>query len=242
MLKYVEIADIIRERIKNQTYPTGSFLPNQVDLVTEFNVSRMTVKKAVNILIMEGLVLSKRGAGTKVLDPSFWGKDTSPVDQYQGLSYQMKQRGQKLTSQIIRFEVVLPTDKVQKMLKLGAGEEVYDIIRLRLLDEQPYILEHSFMPVRLVPGLKEDHLLASIYDYLLTDLGLRFSGVSRTIQADKSHELDQTYLACGIHDPILEVEQVVYLENGVPVDYSTSHNRYDVRGYSMLDFKHMNLE
>lgn len=242
MLKYVEIADIIRERIKNQTYPTGSLLPNQVDLVTEFNVSRMTIKKAINILIMEGLVLSKRGAGTKVLDPSFWGKDTSPVDQYQGLSYQMKQRGRKLTSQIIRFQVSLPTDRAQKMLKLADGEEVYDIIRLRLLDEQPYILEHSFMPVKLVPGLKEAHLLASIYDYLLGDLGMRFSGVFRTIQADKSHELDQTYLECGIHDPILEVEQVVYLENGVPVDYSTSHNRYDVRAYSMLDLKNMNLD
>ena len=242
MLKYVEIADVIRERIENQTYPTGSFLPNQVDLVTEFQVSRMTIKKAINILIMEGLVLSKRGSGTKVLDHSFWGKETSPMDQYQGLTYQMKQRGRTITSQIIRFEVVLPEKRVQKMLKLADGAKVYEIIRLRLLDEQPYVLEHSFMPLSLVPNLKEEHLLASIYDYLLDELGLRFAGMSRTIQADKSHELDQMYLDCGVHDPILEVEQVVYLENGVPVDYSTSHNRYDTRGYSMLDLKNMNLD
>lgn len=242
MLKYVEIADIIRERIENQTYPTGSFLPNQVDLVAEFQVSRMTIKKAINILIMEGLVLSKRGSGTKVLDHSFWGKETSPVTQYQGLSYQMKQRGRNLTSQIIRFEVIVPDQRVQKMLKLTPGEKVYEIIRLRLLDGAPYVLEHSFMPLALVPKLKEAHLLASIYEYLLGELGLRLAGVSRTIQADKSHELDQMYLDCGAHDPILEVEQVVYLENGVPIDYSISHNRYDVRGYSMLDLKNMNLD
>ena len=56
MPKYVEIANIIRERIKNNTYPKGSLLPNQTDFVAEFSVSRMTVKKALTILIMEGLL------------------------------------------------------------------------------------------------------------------------------------------------------------------------------------------
>ena len=135
----------------------------------------------------------------------------------------------------------MPEQRVQKMLKLTEDAQVYEIIRLRLLDDQPYVLEHSFMPVELVPGLQEEHLLASIYDYLLDELGLRFAGMSRTIQADKSMNWIETYLECA-HDPILEVEQVVYLENGVPVDYSTSHNRYDVRGYSMLDLKNMNLD
>ncbi len=71
MPKYEEIANIIRQRIKQGRYPANTLLPNQTDLVQEFDASRMTIKKAITILTMEGLVLSRRGAGTKVLDHSF---------------------------------------------------------------------------------------------------------------------------------------------------------------------------
>lgn len=71
--KYEKIANILRERIKNGEYPTDSHLPNQLEFVDEFNVSRVTIKKAINILAMEGLVYSQRGAGTRVLKSSIWG-------------------------------------------------------------------------------------------------------------------------------------------------------------------------
>lgn len=50
--KYEEIANVLRDRIRSKKYPPNSFLPNQVDLVEEFNASRMTIKKAINILAM----------------------------------------------------------------------------------------------------------------------------------------------------------------------------------------------
>ena len=88
--KYEEIANILRERIRSKEYPPDSFLPNQVDLVKEFGASRMTIKKAINILAMEGLVYSQRGSGTKILNHPFMQKDTSPANEYEGLSLQMK--------------------------------------------------------------------------------------------------------------------------------------------------------
>ncbi|HFC9339747.1 TPA: GntR family transcriptional regulator, partial [Enterococcus hirae] len=63
MPKYEEIANVLRERIRSKEYPPNSFLPNQITLVEEFGASRMTIKKAINILAMEGLVYSQRGAG-----------------------------------------------------------------------------------------------------------------------------------------------------------------------------------
>ena len=83
--KYEEIANILRERIRSKEYPPDSFLPNQVDLVKEFGASRMTIKKAINILAMEGLVYSQRGSGTKILNHPFMQKDTSPANEYEGL-------------------------------------------------------------------------------------------------------------------------------------------------------------
>ncbi len=235
--KYEEIANVLRERIRSKEYPPNSFLPNQITLVEEFGASRMTIKKAINILAMEGLVYSQRGAGTKILDHPFIEKDTSPANEYEGLSHQMKRRHRSLTSQIIQFDVEFPNPFIQEKLMIGAEQPVYNIHRLRILDNEPYILEHTFMPVHLVPGLKKEHLLSSIYDYLHQDLNLHFAGAYRAISADKSTHFDQEYLNCSEIDPVLDVQQVVYLKDGQPIEYSSSRNRFDVRNYSLLDVR-----
>lgn len=233
--KYEEIADILRERIKSEIYMTDTLLPNQTDLVTEFGASRMTVKKAIGILAMEGLVYSQRGSGTKILNRSFWDKETSPANEYGGLSKQMNDRHQNLESKAILFEVEFPDKQVQERLMIKPEQPVYKIIRLRILETKPFIIEHTYMPCGLVPGLTTEILEQSIYTYVKETLNLHFAGAYRNIQAAKSDTYDQEYLNCAVDDPVLEVEQVVYLKDGQPIEYSRSRNRYDQRGYSILN-------
>ena len=235
MPKYQEIATILRTRINNQTYPPGSLLPNQIDLVTEFGVSRMTIKKAIGLLAMEGLVYSQRGAGTKILNHPFLKKDTTALTVYEGLSTEMRKAGRKLTSKVIDFQVEFPDQTTQEKLMLTESQPVYKIVRLRILEDQPFILEHTMMPVHLVPNLNRHHLEQSIYQYVKEELGIQFAGAYRTIVADKSAAYDQQYLNCLSDDPVLEIEQIVYQKNGAPIEYSRSRNRYDMRAYSYLD-------
>ncbi len=233
MTKYEQIADILRERIENDIYPKNSLLPNQKKLVEEFSVSRMTIKKAISILTMEGLVYSQRGYGTKVLKNSFWLKDNTPANEYNGLSNLMKNR--HLESKIILFEVDFPDQSEQQKLMIQAHQPIYRIIRLRILDDVPYVLEHTLMPTDLVPNLSEVILLGSIYSYIHDELNIQFAGTYRNIQADRSNLFDQEYLNCKSDDPVLEVEQVVYLKSSRPIEYSKSRSRYDQKSYSVLD-------
>lgn len=235
MPKYEEIADTLRQRIKQGIYPANSLLPNQVELVEEFDASRMTVKKAITILTMEGLVFARRGAGTKVLDHSFWNKTTAPADQYRGMSFDLADANQTLTSKVITFKVTFPSPEVKERLTLSAQQPVYEIIRLRIVDGVNSVLEHTYMPVNLAPGLTDEILEGSIYSYLKKERHLTFAGAFRNIQADKADKYDQEYLDCAPTDPVLEVEQVVYLDSGQPIEYSRSRNRYDRRGYTYLD-------
>ena len=138
MPKYQEIANILRTRIKNKTYPPDSLLPNQTDLVEEFGVSRMTVKKAIGILAMEGLVYSQRGAGTKILNHPFLKKDTTALTVYEGLSTEMGKAGRKLVSQVIDFQVEFPDQTIQEKLMLTEEQPIYSIVRLRILEDQPF--------------------------------------------------------------------------------------------------------
>lgn len=240
-VKYEEIANILRDRIAEGVYPVDSLLPTQTELAKEFDASRMTIKKAVELLIIEGLVYSKQGNGTKVLNSSFWDKRESQVrlNNFNGLSKDLEKDGRKLSSQVIRFAVAFPSQEVAERLQMDTNSPVYEIIRLRLLDGKPYVLEHTFMPCELVPSLSEEVLLSSVYHYLLQTLHLKFAGSYRNITAERSDAFDQQYLDCSEYDPVLQVEQVVYLENGRPIEYSRSRNRYDTKGYSLLDVKNI---
>ena len=178
MPKYEEIANILRERILNGTYPVDSFLPHQTELVKEFNVSRMTIKKAVNILTVEGLVYSKQGMGTKILNSSFWDKDDDlyRFNQYQGLTSDFKNDERTLTSQVILFTVIFPSEEIAQRLAVDTQTPIYQIIRLRLVDNQPFVLEHTYMPCDLVPGLSREILQNSIYSYIQDELKIHFAG------------------------------------------------------------------
>lgn len=237
MTKYESIAAVIKQRIQDNVYQTGTLLPNQSDLASEFGVSRMTINKAINILTMEGFVSSQRGFGTKILNHPLWNKDVSPVNEYRGLSFQMAEQHRQIKSQIISFEVAFPKKKIQERLMLTPQQPVYQIVRLRIVDDDPFILEHTIMPVDLIPNLTDDILKESIYHYIQFDLGLQIAGAYRNIQATRADEFDIKYLQCQPTDPVLEVEQVAYLKNGRPFEYSRSRNRFDKRGYTELDMR-----
>ena len=121
--KYEEIANIIRERIADGTYPVDSMLPTQSELTKEFGVSRMTIKKAVEILTIEGLIFSKQGNGTKVLNSSFWDKEDAKfrLNNYNGLSHDLKDDARKLTSQVIEFSVEFPKEEIAELRDLLDG-------------------------------------------------------------------------------------------------------------------------
>ena len=103
------------------------------------------------------------------------------------------------------------------------------------IDDKPYILEDTYFVAGLVKDLTEDIIHHSIYDHIRDTLGLKIGGAYRKIHADRSNELDWQELACDQHTPILEVEQVVYLTNGTPFEYSTARSRFDTRSYTITD-------
>lgn len=233
MNKYEEIANELRRRITESEYAEGEMLPDQIALAKEFNVSRMTLKKAIDIIAMEGLVFRKRGVGTFVLKSALWNTSDSKIDDYTGLSKQFPNK--KVESKIILFDIVFPSKELQSLLMIEENDPVYHIKRLRIIDNKPYILENTYFVAGLVQQLTEETIYASIYEYIQQTLGLKIGGAYRKIHADLPNELDLLELNCTEGTPVLEVEQVVYLTNGTPFEYSTSRSRYDTRAYTITD-------
>ncbi|KMY45885.1 GntR family transcriptional regulator [Bacillus sp. FJAT-27916] len=225
MTKYESIANEMRRRIKEGFYSIDQPIPDEVSLAAEFGSSRMTMRKALDLLVSEGLLFRKRGHGTFIIQ-MYKNQSLNVIsDESLGLSNLVKDK--PVSSKIIQFTIEFPSEEVAGHLAIGTKEPVYHIIRLRMVDHEPYVMEETYMPSNLIPGITEDILHASIYNYIQQSLDLKIGGAHRTIMADKSNELDQTYLECKTDDPILQVVQVGFLNNGVPFEYSFSRHRYD---------------
>ncbi|NRD76317.1 GntR family transcriptional regulator [Bacillus sp. BRMEA1] len=226
MNKYEAISSEIRRRIKERVYPIDQPIPDEISLAKEFHCSRMTMKRALDILVVEGLLYRKRGHGTFIVQSAIQnGRVNVMSDQITGLTNMIKDK--KITSKIIKFEVLFPSKDVAEHLAIDMKTAVYYLIRLRLVDGEPYVIEKTFMPAHLIPGVTDEVLQGSIYDYITQKQGLSIAGSHRIIRACKPNELDQAQLACQPDDPILEVEHVGFLNNGIPFEYSFSRHRYD---------------
>lgn len=226
MVKYQEIAKDLRRKILNKLYLPSEQLPQEKEMCLIYNVSRITIKKAVDELVTAGLVIKRRGAGTfvkSVNDATV--QELSLVQQFTGFTE--ANQGKSIKSNIIRFEIVHPSADVADKLQIDIDSFIYDIIRARYADTEPFVVEYTQMPLDIIPGLKHDVLLDSIYHYIQSRLKLKIQSAHRAIRAMWPNEIEQEYLKVDTNFPVLEVEQVAYLDDGRAFEHSISRHRSD---------------
>ncbi|MCP0886687.1 GntR family transcriptional regulator [Ligilactobacillus sp. WILCCON 0076] len=220
--KYISIAAKIESEIILGAYHDK--LPSFEELAQRYGTSKVTISKVIQLLEFKGMVHAVKGHGT------FVEKNTNylSVDahEHKGMSSWLGKTGE-LKSKIISFDIREPIKEECEALRIGVQEYVYDIIRQRVFNNEPLKLEYTIMPVVVIPGITTDVLEKSIYSYIKTDLQLEIGKANRIFRADQSDAYDIKYLDCQENDPIFEVDQVCFLADGRPFEYSQTRNRYD---------------
>ena len=121
-------------------------------------------------------------------------------------------------------------------MKIQEGDWVYEVTRLRIADEIPMALETSYLPANLMNGLKEETLLASIYEYVEKTLNLKIGHATQTLESTLSQKNESISLGIKEGAPVLLMERFGYLENGTPFEYVKSIYRGD-RYKFVIDMK-----
>lgn len=235
VVKYEEIAGDIRKGILEGRYTLNEQLPLEREMCEYYNVSRITIKKAVDELVNEGLIIKRRGSGTFVKAFDSDVERFSMSKQFSGFSESNKNR--KVESKVLKFEVIHPSEEIAIKLKMTCDDFVYHIIRVRYSDSEPVVVEYTYMPIGVIPGIKNDVLYKSIYSYIENDLKLKIKSAHKTIRAILPSELEAENLSIDASDPILEVEQTGFLDDGQPFEYSISHHRGDKMEFRNISFK-----
>lgn len=222
MSYFKKIAQRLKKRIVSGEFKTQ--LPTQQTLALEYQTSRVTISKAIQLLKIEGWVTTSQRRGTFIRPErlAHYPYETA-IDSYDGGSVHYGALG-KVQTEIIAFAIQSAEFDQAEQLQINPGDDVYEIIRLRTLDGRPVVLEYTVMPVALIPNLTPKVLHESIYDYIQKDLGLKIGPASRRLRADLADVYDQKYLQCGVNTPILEMEQVVFLDDITPFEFSQARH------------------
>ena len=237
MLKYEELVNTLKDEIAKGTYNKGDRLPTTPELCRIYGVSNTTVKRAMDDLELQGLVARRRGSGvyikqTKTL-ANAGGRVGSSSGQMTGFVAEHQDSGHVVTSTVYGFQVCHPTPQAREALGIAEDEFVYDICRVRNIDGTPKVIEYTFMPINLIPNLREGTLEHSIYSYIEHDLGFKIGSAHRVIKAVMPTPLEQERLHVDERSPLLEVRQVGYLDDGTPFEYSTSRHTCDYEFFSI---------
>lgn len=226
MYKYEEISADLKAMFTSGKYEPGALLPDQEQLAREFNTTRMTIRKAIQTLVTEGVVYTRRGAGTFLRKDFRSHEDEldSSIDKPYGTTETYL--GRKVTSKVLGLDARLPTGKEQDQLLIGPGEPVYVIRRVRYVDGQVYAYEHTVMPTKIAT-ITEEVLMGSVYKHLADEKGMHIAGSHRKVYAIKATQEDVEALGAKLNDPVLAITQVSYTEEGEPFEYSITHFPYE---------------
>ncbi|MDR2977199.1 MAG: GntR family transcriptional regulator [Streptococcaceae bacterium] len=217
--KYQRIYEDVKRKLLSGVYPIGSKLEDGNSLVHEYGVSLMTVKKALDMLAAEGFLIRRRGDGTIVQD---WtkGKKASLY----AVEGSTRRNIGKIVSKILHFEVERASVEIAEKLSVDENEFVYNIARLRVIDNVPSIMEYTYMPISIIPNLKYEHLLSSIYDYIQRDLGLSVYSSFLNVRGLRPNELEKEQMGLTDTDFLLQIEQVANLDDGRIFEYSIARH------------------
>jgi GntR family transcriptional regulator len=211
---YYQIQESLKEKIKSGELRPGDKISSEHELCEQFNVSRMTIRQAINNLVKESYLYRKRGIGTFVQQP----KVEQRLQGLTSFTEDMEARGLTPTSILISFEVVESKKSVADELAIEEGTPIYRIHRSRLANGEPIALEWAYIPVALMPNLTESVVHRSLYNYVEKELGLSLVRATQTIEASIATEVEEKWLEVDSGDPVLIVEQCSYLAENQPLE------------------------
>ncbi len=151
VLKYQIVIDDLRLAIKNGTYPAYSQLPSVSKLCEQYDVSKITINKALGELEAQGLISRRRGSGSfvKKVETSTSAADANDTSgQMTGFLAEHQARGESVKTVVYDFSVVRPPHHVAEALDVDDDSFTYHVCRVRCANEKPRVIEYTYMPCR----------------------------------------------------------------------------------------------
>lgn len=224
--KYDEIYADLKQAVEAGTYLYGTLMPSENTLVTQYDCSRNTIRRALAGLGEDGYVQPIHGKGVRVIyQPTERASFT--VGGIESFQETARRNRLEVVTQVVQFSAVTVDEALAKKSGFPVGEEVYYIERVRSLDGKPLILDINVFLRSLVPGLTTEIAERSIYAYIEQKLGMQIVTSKRTITVERATPEDERLLDLEDYNCLAVVSGQTFNSDGVMFEYTQSRHQPD---------------
>lgn len=197
--KYYTVKRAIIQHIDDEVYKIGEMIPSERELMQAFEVSRITIRKAVDELEREGYLYRVQGKGTFVKGD----QNSQNLISLTSCTQDIERLGMKPSRRVLGSAVIPSDKKRQHALNLNEGEPVFRLERVIYADDEPINLTTTYLPYRYFEGIEKfDFAKESLYSVLEKSYGITFKRAIRRVEAVIAHD---------------EVSELLGMEEGVPL-------------------------
>lgn len=221
---YIQIAEGLLERIESGELSPGDRLPSERELSRMLGVNRMTLRRALEMLESQSLLLRRQGDGTYVAEPKIERQAGRLVPFTQG----MQRRGYLPGAKVISFEKRPVEAAIAKELGVPVSALVFLARRLRFINQEPVMLERFTMPAQRFPGLERfDLSRRSVYEVMEREYGVRVVRARQSLEPVAASEYEAELLGVKPGDPLMLERRLGFDQDGQPVEYGLDLYRGD---------------
>jgi DNA-binding GntR family transcriptional regulator len=215
---YQQVVNWMRNQIASGQWPEHYQLPSELDLSIDMGVSRGTLRKAISDLIQAGLLISVHGKGTFVASQTL---EQPLADNLISFSEDLIRKGLAFETRVLTQTLINPPFEIASLLNVSVESKVLFIKRVRSVQDVPIVALHNYVVIDDCPGIEQvDFVTNRLFDVLERQYGLELSWGQRTFQAKVAGSETAPLLNLSPQDPVLYVEQAVYLKNATPIEFS----------------------
>jgi GntR family transcriptional regulator len=222
---YERVESVLAGDIADGSLPPETQLPSEDGLVARFNVSRTTVRKAIQNLVERGLVEVRRGKGTFVTQP----KITQELTELTGFVEDMQALGRTPTARLLDKRVVSADATVAHHLALAPGTLVVRLRRVRLADAVAISFDETYLPRELGEKVADNDLATEpVFALLEIKYDTPLVEAEYKLEAAAADPVTAQALQVSAGSPIFLIERTSYTTGNRPVDYERLHYRGDL--------------
>jgi GntR family transcriptional regulator len=216
---YMQLANGLRQQIIEGKISSGEALPSERDLCEIMGASRVTVRKAIELLITEGLLSRRHGSGTYVTP-----RIQVPGSFLTSFSQDAKARGETTDTIWMMKIIAIASEEEERLLELSGGAEVARLSRVRMAGGEPLAIENAVVPAEMLPDIGK--LGNSLYQALDKRGNCPVTGLQK-IRAAMADSGEASLLSIPEKTEVLHIERLTRRADGRPVELTRSTYRGD---------------
>ncbi|WP_316569163.1 GntR family transcriptional regulator [Neobacillus sp. YIM B06451] len=227
---YFQLKEIMLDYILHNHDNLEVPIPTEHEISQHFQISRPTVRQAINELVFEGYLYRIKGKGTFISRPKIQQEFLKVLDSFNN---EIKSKGMLPSTKVLGITTVTSDKPVSKALRIPEGEKVIKLQRLRFANEDPIVFVDTYLPYTYCQFLLNKNLeQESLYELIERKLTCRISKATRKLEATLAGDYEAQLLNVKHGAPIQLIKSITFLSNGIPIEYSHAKYRGDRNSFT----------